>query len=224
MGKHFDRWIQLGRAARRAYIDVKNEFEANGGMIIQEPTCTGVLSNGSRCKNHSGFRTSHDGWGVCWRHGGNTKYERARGAWLMAHAVAKELDISPWECLFGEVRRSAGEVAFYDAKVAQAPSDDALLGEYSPWVKKWEESRKRLARAAKLAIDAGVAERLVAQVEENARTLNAVLMATLSAPELELSDSQIDAARGVLRRELLALGSSTSVVDSEAVEDATGGH
>lgn len=213
------------RVSRRAYFDVQREFDiiddgnVGSDRFIAGGVCNVLAKNGkTRCHQPKGWETDHVGYGLCRHHGGNTSYERAKGAWLMAHAIARELNVSPWEALLAEVRRASGEVAFYDAKVAQATSDDDLLGDYSPWVSKWEDARKNLVRVSKVAIDAGVTERFVRQVESDSQRLMGLLIATLQDPELSLSTAQVGVARSILRRELLALGSLGTTIDGVVSE------
>jgi hypothetical protein len=91
----------------------------------------------------------------------------------MAHAYAVKLNVSPWQALLDEVRSLAGQVAFLDQKigeVARVSGDDALLSTAdgvgaARWVEMRRDRGELLARVSKMAIDSGVAERLVAQVE-----------------------------------------------------------
>jgi hypothetical protein len=123
----------------------------------------------------------------------------------MGHAYAGSRNITPWQALAEEVRRSAGEVAWLDLKVGGAVDDDELIGQgvLAPWVVKREQQRLHLARVAKMALDAGVAERIVAQLEFEARTIAAVMTRVLDS--LHLDDEQLAVARATMRNELLAL-------------------
>lgn len=92
-------------------------------------------------------------------------------------------------------------------------ADDARARDLSWWVQKNEYWVERLARYAKAAIDAGVAERLVAQVEAEAsaiaRPLNAALEIIETSDDLGLSlearEELQSRMRNVIRQELLAL-------------------
>lgn len=128
--------------------------------------------------------------------------------------VARELDVSPWEALLKATRLAAGRVAWVDAQLLEATrAADGEPG--SPTVRRWlDESRRErslMARTAKAAVDAGVAERLVRQVELEGRLVAEVLGRTLDA--LELTAEQRQTAFATAHRELLQL---------EAVEDADG--
>lgn len=120
--------------------------------------------------------------------------------------VARELDVSPWEALLKATRLAAGRVAWVDVKLAEAvAASDGEPG--SPAVRRWlDESRRErtlMARTAKAAVDAGVAERLVRQVELEGRLVAEVLGRTLDA--LELTAEQRQTAFATAHRELLQL-------------------
>lgn len=127
----------------------------------------------------------------------------------MAHQIAGELDVSPWDALLGEVRRTAWRVGWLDDKLATAADDEELVGRgaLAPFERMQRAERMHLARVSKLAIDAGIAARMVAQIEEDGRAIAGVLLGTLG--ELGLSEADTDRARGILRRRLLELDSGT---------------
>lgn len=155
------------------------------------------------CRNLAGQGTLHPGIGACWAH--NSKKEQTAGAWTVAHIIAKALDITPWEALLLAVRRAAAWSAYYESKLAEVVEgdDDALRpgGTAYDWVVAAERVNDKMARYAKMAVDAGVAQMLVqrarAEGEQIARILNAALGA------VELSQDQEMAIRSALRRALL---------------------
>jgi hypothetical protein len=135
----------------------------------------------------------------------------------VAHAFARALDVTPWEGLLTAVKIAAGRVAFCEAKLASAYSDRQLEPPHEAfgqagsvdadnlhyWVKQAELWHDKLARVSKLAIDAGVAERLVRQLELEAQLM---LRATsLTFDELGLSDEIRERALGIMSRNLLQL-------------------
>lgn len=153
----------------------------------------------------------------------------------MAHQIARALNVSPWEALLGEVRRTAGEVAWLDWKVAQAPDDDALLdmtrpsvdretgevtaGGYGRWVDMRAKQRQHLARVSKMALDAGVAQQLVQQFALQGEAVSAMMLRVLG--QLGLDDDGMVHATSLLRGELLALEATLSaerVIEGEEVE------
>lgn len=180
------------------------------------------------CEHPAGMGTAHLGAGRCVVHGGNSKRENARGAWVMAHAMARALNVSPWEALLGEVRRTAGSVAFLDQKIAEAPDDESLirLGEdeagnpgYARWVKLRMEERQHLARVSKMAIDAGVAQELVAQFTLHGQQLGGIVMGIIG--RLGLSAEKEAEAHELITRELLQVEATATrdrVVEGEVVD------
>lgn len=135
----------------------------------------------------------------------------------MAHAFVGELDITPWEALLRQVRRTAHEVAWLDQKIAECEQDDDLLpgGSHYPWVRMRNDAFNRHTRVAKMAVDAGVAQWLISKIELEGQTIANVVNRTLAV--LDLTDDQLDLARAMLRRELLAL--DAGAIEGEEVDD-----
>lgn len=153
----------------------------------------------------AGEGTKHSGWGPCRAHGSSAQHR----AWELALDVARELSVSPWDALLMSTRLAAGRVAWVDQQLAEATraaDGDQAAPAVRGWLKESRAERALLARTAKAAIDAGVAERLVRQVELEGKLVAEVLGRTLDA--LELSAEQRQTAFSVAHRELLQLESS----------------
>lgn len=155
-----------------------------------------------RCLNSAGAGTETPGVGPCWAHGGRRS---GTGAWIVAHAFARELNCTPWEGLLLAVRIAAGRVAFCEQKLGTAEYDEDLEvnGRLWHWVVQAEKWHERLAKVSKLAIDAGVAERLVRQLELEAQLM--LRATTLTLDELGLDPDTRQRALGIMSRNLLAL-------------------
>lgn len=127
----------------------------------------------------------------------------------MGFEVAAEQGITPWDALLGLVRHAAYKVAQCDEALATATSVEELVGSgrLAAVERLQFRERQELARVAKMAIDAGIAARLVAQVEADGAAIAGLLVSTLG--ELGLPDEEVDRARGILRRKLLELDSAT---------------
>lgn len=150
----------------------------------------------------------------------------------MAIQLAAELDVSPWEALLSEVRRSAARVAWLDAHLEDAAErfeqvrglvratdiNDESIPRYGlpkPVYDLLDESRKErrhYAVVAKAAIDAGVAERLLRNVQAETTLVFASLAAAFG--QLNLSDEErhraLDAARAKLVAQAPALPAGPS--------------
>lgn len=208
-------------------VDVE-ELRWAGAKGPDTTLCFGKIASGiwkgDLCSRNAGAGTEHAGIGRCSRHGGNRPDGIREAAWVVAHGFATALDVTPWEGLLWAVRIAAGRVAFCEQKLGTAWSDRQLepesgsygaagrLGEdesgaagqnLNYWVKQAELWHTKLAQVSKLAIDAGVAERLVRQLELEAQLM---LRATkLTLDELGLSDEDRARALGIMSRNLLAL-------------------
>jgi hypothetical protein len=135
---------------------------------------------------------------------------------MMAHVIARVLDISPWEALLLAVKRAAAWSAFYEMKLAAVePGDDDALrpgGAAYDWVMAAERVTDKMARYAKMAVDAGVAAAMVAQARNEGETIARVLNAALGAAQLNIE--QEAAIRSALRTALLELDSPHQVIAS----------
>lgn len=125
----------------------------------------------------------------------------------MALEVAAELNVSPWDALLLATRRAAGRVAWVDQQLTEATraadGDVAASRDVSRWLSESRKERALLARTAKAAVDAGVAERLVRQVELEGRVVAEVLGRVLD--RLELDAELRLRAFGLAQEELLVL-------------------
>jgi len=127
----------------------------------------------------------------------------------MGFEFAAEQGLTPWDALLGLVRHAAFKVAQCDESLATATSVEELVGNgrLAAVERLQFRERQELARVAKMAIDAGIAARLVAQVEADGQAIAGLLVGTLN--ELGLPETEVDRARGILRRKLLELDSGT---------------
>lgn len=164
----------------------------------------GAEKSGGRgpCLNPAGYGTDHAGYGRCKYHFGSTpalKQSAAREkaqAYVVAYGLPRDVD--PFQALGEEIARTAGHVAWLDAKIGQM--DEAELTQWSQtgqrpsaWVEMYWKERDQLAKVSKLAIDAGIAERLVKVYEVQAVALVSAITEVLQSMGLE--EAQIDAAR-----------------------------
>lgn len=113
--------------------------------------------------------------------------------------------VNPHEAILDEISRCSTQVAFYQAKLNEAPADESILEEYRPWLNLWMKERDRLTRICSEAIKIGLSERMVRLEERRAELVARVLMATIE--ELDLPPELAARAPAILRRQLMALDS-----------------
>lgn len=207
-------------------LNVDEDDRAWGEIHRYDQTICGVmLTSGPRrgelCPRPAGTNTQHPGVGRCRQHGGDTPDGLREGAWAMAHAFARALDVTPWEGLLHAVKIAAGRVAFIEQKIGEATEDRQLeppekncISEAGRtqdqqgtnlfyWVKQAELWHDKLAKVSALAIQQGVAERFVRQLELEAQLMLRATNRTLE--ELGLDDDERQRALVIMSRNLLAL-------------------
>lgn len=166
--------------------------------------CNWMTKRGRRCRMLAGEQTKHPGYGPCHCHGG----AKAHRAWEKALDIARELNVTPWEALLKSVRVAAARAAWVDQQLADAVRrNDGEPGnpEVRGWLKESRLERTLLARMAKSAVDAGVAERLVRQTELEGEIVAEVIGRVLD--KLGLPPEQRVLAFDEAHRQLLALES-----------------
>lgn len=196
---------------------------------IATNTDINVIDTGARythCLAKAGHGTDHVGSGPCERHRGNRELPNRRAQLLLRDIAARKalaslavsFEISPTDALLALVHEAAGNVAFLGGRVAdlglQLVGDVyALTREGDPVatsedaraiVKLYNEERDRLAKVAKMAIDAGIEERQVRVLEDQAVMMAQVLRATIVG--LALPPEVQRQAFHLLAQELRAVG------------------
>lgn len=150
----------------------------------------------------AGENTKHGGYGPCRVHGG----AKAHRAWELALDIARELNVTPWEALIKSVKIAAARAAWVDTQLAEAVrrnDGDSATPEVKGWLRESRAERTLLARIAKSAVDAGVAERLVRQTELEGEIVAEVIGRVLD--KLGLPPEQRVLAFDEAHRQLLAL-------------------
>lgn len=245
---------RLSEAQRRGAVRAMMTVNIHGIEALMD-VCGMVRSvkNRSLCTHPAGWRTDHEGDGPCAKHEKATRMSEVRAAelaWVMAHKFALEYDVTPWDALLKAVRIAAGKVAYTELVLSQATHDLELEGRFgktdsgflihpdtgeplgagqlrdlSWWVQKNEYWVERMARYAKMAVDSGIAERMI-EIEEKhaeqvANVLNGVIMSLESSGFDDDTTAQI---RSLIREQLLAIeapqkgsGNDPLVVDGTLV-------
>lgn len=189
--------------------------------------------NPGQCTLTAGWGTDHLGYGKCRYHGGNIEnmkkaaekerlaVERLELEKRMIETYGLEVEVDPHAALAHEVRRTAGHVAWLNAKIRE--SDDHELFQLTPSGKTasallqvYQQERDRLVSVSKAAISAGVAERAITLAEEQGKLIAMVIRNILFDPTLELTPQQRHLSGGVVRKHLMAL--DQNVIDVQEVE------
>lgn len=164
------------------------------------------------CEKDAGHRTPHLGVGMCFDHGGWFGRELQKGAIYMALAYADEMNVSPWEAMLSQCRLLANQVAWLRVRVYEAEKVggvEALRpgGDAWDWVAMLEARGDRLAKVAKMCLDAGIQQQLVASIELEADNMMKATLAGMDAAGLEgpAREKMLDA----MSTTLLALTSGT---------------
>lgn len=171
------------------------------------------VRGGTRCKFHGGASPQ-----------ARQAAERRMRLEAAQDAVAKlnlRREVDPHVALLDEVYRASGVVGWLDEKVRGLAPADMVWGvtqqthknaaefpgidvteaaELNVWVKWWQQERDRLARVAKIALDAGVEERRVRLAEQQGALLADVIRRILE--DLELSPEQRSRVGEVVPRHL----------------------
>lgn len=145
------------------------------------------------------------------------------GMELARVAYTQGRKVTPWDALLQEVEALAGQVAWLDAQIERSAHEavekgdaleeaDALRpgGLAYDWVVMREARGDRLAKVSKMAIDAGVAEQLLARVELQGRLLFEAAREGIESwlkatPELSLTGDQVLAVVASIARTAVAL-------------------
>lgn len=194
------------------------------GGLPDHLRCTATARRtGERCQN-----PRIRGGDVCRTHGGAAPQVRAAAAARLreqalreaAKQIAVPVDTSPDQALLDEVCRSAGMVAYYQARVQELDRDALVWGrvkektggedygttsEAGPhvWLKLYAEERDRLVRVCAVALKAGIEERRVRVAEQQGVLLAAVIRRVLD--RLDLTEAQAALVSTVVPEELRAL-------------------
>jgi hypothetical protein len=192
---------------------------------VTKELCGANKKNGGTCGRPAGWGTNHLGIGRCRLHGGMSPTHQQHAQRVQAERAVATLGlpraIEPHMALLEEVHRAAGHVAWLGEIVAELEQTAVVHGisksvqmpdgtrtiearaAVNVWVRLYQEERDRLTRVAKVALDAGVAERQVRLAEAQAQQLATVIRAVLTDLGHDLADEGV---RRVVRLRLLEGG------------------
>ncbi len=113
----YARRLPSRKRVRRDGAQIMEPVNEWAARIFEDPTYTLVRASALSWDNY--YPTAPLGW-ICPRIPGDARYpelQEQKEAWLVAHAFARELNVSPMEALLTLVRISAGRVAWLEWKL-----------------------------------------------------------------------------------------------------------
>lgn len=155
-------------------------MQAPASTDVTRALCGARTRSGRPCRRPAGHGTAHVGFGRCVLHGGMTPShvraaERERALGEIA-TMGGAIEVGPIELLLAAVYRAAGVCAWLRLKVEGLRADELVDGgRVSVWAQMEAEWLDRAARYAKMALDAGVAERQVRIAERTGARIAAAL-------------------------------------------------
>ena len=173
--------------------------------------CGAQRHDGEFCAQRAGWGTEHPGTGRCRWHGGQLRSGLAAAAREEMRGMATPSNVSPGQALGGVLRLAAGQLVYASAQVARLREDDLFERAYSPaegvfklvphhWLKLQRDVMNDVARYAKLAADAGVAEREQQLAESQTEVVADLLEKVVGS--LDLTSEQREELGPSIRRHL----------------------
>ena len=186
---------------------------ADEGILGKGGKCNSLKRDGkNRCTLDAGHGTEHPGYGACSYHGGNSPSLNKHAVKAQVLDLAQELDMDPHDALLFTVRLAAGVVKWLRDKIGELEDPDdtitavdkaanaAILQMY---MDQYGAERDRLAKAAKLAIDAGIDERRIAMEEDQGEAIAKAFQGVFA--DLNLTAEQKRSAPAIVRKHLTLL-------------------
>jgi hypothetical protein len=166
--------------------------------------CGAKKKNGDLCRAFAGQGTDHPGVGRCKFHLGNTPSHGVNAVVQEAQRRAVKfgtpIEIEPHEALLQMLYLASGAVRWLREEIGVL--DDLGAFESRVLVQLYGDERDRVARVAKAALDAGVAERQVVLTERYGAALADLLRAIFDDTGLGLTPRQREQLPAILRRHL----------------------
>ena len=199
--------------------------------------CGAKTRSGKQCRKFAGEGTSHVGVGKCKYHGGSmpnhikhaAKIEAQRRAheFFQEHGIkfGQSIDIEPTEALLTVLQLSCGHLEFIRVEIAaveearrsKETQDFTPAFERDVLMRMYDDERDRVARIAKMGLDAGVAERQIRMAEKYGTQLAQVIQDIFMDAELALTPAQRAALPALLRRHLVAASTTPTPARLELV-------
>lgn len=160
------------------------------------------------CRQPAGYGTTHPGYGPCRYHFGRTPAMVKHSSRLQIRAEARKLcesrgvdpdSITPERVMMEELARSYAVVNYLEGQT------DVEAAMWPDWQAVMLAERKHMVAVAKMMIDAGIAERHVRIIEDQARVLGQAVRTILD--RLDLNPDQRSQAPIIVREVMAALPS-----------------
>lgn len=208
--------------------------------IGRDGYCNAKKARGGRCRRRAGAGTDHFGFGTCANHGGTSRNHGLAAARQMAVVMGLPIEVSPMEALLHCVYTAAGEVVYATEKIMELTDDESIINpekvveedgynahgpvgrtqhvkdfpQLNIWIRVRHECMDRLSRYSKMALDAGVEERLVRAAEGMATLLMPAIQGFLD--DLRLTAAQRKRAPALLKKHLSPLESPALIRGKES--------
>lgn len=194
------------------------------------PTCGAKTSHGP-CKNAAGERTSHPGYGRCYRHGGSTRNGTLAAQKTQAEEACARFGVpvetSAIEALIDLLAALNGEVMFYRARVAELGVTEMTHGiterryegndpqpggegytvfqsKPNVWILLLNDAEKRLHELAADMTRIGIEDRRMRLAEQQGAVMLKVIMSTLAEFGVQPDDPRIPDVMPRIIKELTA--------------------
>jgi hypothetical protein len=207
--------------AAKAKLTGKTRKKRKPAAVI----CGYPRANGEFCQRPAGWGTLHVGVGGCKSHDKRDEKWQAIGTARpsLELLVGHQVDVSPLDALLMCVRITAAEVTYFSARIAELEANEVMVRpkaetvagkdpmvfdvrgkrELNMWIQARKESMRDLSRFSKMALDAGVEERMVRVAERIGDQLAAAVRGILD--DLQLTAEQAEQAPQIVRRHLKLL-------------------
>lgn len=157
--------------------------------------CGAEKRDGGKCGRPAGWGTGHQGVGACKHHGGCTPTHEAAGAVEIARREAVVMgvpvDVEPDEFILSCIRRTAGEIAYCDERIAELKSAmvSTMFGpQLHTWITVRQKAMERGVAFAAAALKAGIDERRTRAAERVGEAMAELIRGVLTDLGVPLND------------------------------------
>ncbi len=176
--------------------------------------CLAVTRQSGRCAMPAGWGTDHSGEGSCKLHGGAVPSAKKKVLNGQVENMATPLEnITPERAMKAVMALAAGQLLYVTNRVAELADEDLFVVGYDPdgnaiklvpnhWLALQTAKMNETAKYAKMAADAGIAERGAVLQEQQTEAVVQMLERVVAA--VDLTPEQRAKLGPVIRRELMS--------------------